>query len=202
MLLQGESLSLCLMRTRAAVGSSATAFLASHSTPWSSSLIKRSGITCGIKVADGHSGSDGQDLHLEASNRTASLLWFQRPRERSALAEPKCCWKSDTPRTGWPCFLICLTPPILLANMAAICQQLQNLMEWHLSLSIPKGRGRRAEGFPCAGSAARRAAAPGAARNHPSQLMWQEHRRQRGLKLPDRNESSRDGKGPEETLNP
>lgn len=86
------------------------------------SFIKHSGIPCGIKIADGHSGSDRQDLPLEDSNSTASLPWFQRPRERSALAEPKCCWKSHTPRTGCPCFLLCLTPPITLAYVAAICQ--------------------------------------------------------------------------------
>lgn len=128
--------------THAAAGSLVAAFLVSPSTPWSS-FIKHSGIPCGIKPADGHSGSDGQDLPLEASNSNCS--WFQETRGRRALAATKCCWKSHlSPWTGCTCFLICITPLILLANVAAICQQLQKLLEWHLSPLHPKeGRGEK-----------------------------------------------------------
>lgn len=47
------------------------------------SFIKHSGIPCGIKIADGHSGSDRQDLPLEDSNSNCfSPLVSETPREK------------------------------------------------------------------------------------------------------------------------
>lgn len=141
--------SLHLKWTHAAAGFSATVFLASPSTPWSSSFIKHSGILCGIKPADGRSDSGGQDLPLEASNSNCFSPVVSGIGGRSALAEPK-CWISDfSSRTRRTCFLICLTPPILLANVAVIFQQLQKLLEWHLSPLPPRGDGGEGLGrFP------------------------------------------------------
>lgn len=153
-----------------------------------------------------HSGSDGQDLPLEASNSNCFSPLVSETWGRSASAEPKCCCKSDlSPRTGCPCFLIYLTPPILLPNVAAICQQFQKLLDWHLSPFHPRRKSRE-EGWGvsmrCPGEQRPQSRGSlGAARNDPTQLIWQEHRREGALKKSDRNESRKDDKEPEKTPN-
>lgn len=170
------------------------------------SFIKHSGIPCGIKIADGHSGSDRQDLPLEDSNSNCfSPLVSETPREKR-FGRTKMLLKirhtSDRmPLPSW----FALHHQSLWQMWLQFASSFKSSCNGTCPRFMPKGEGgRRAQAFPCVTRAALPAEPrlPRGCSNHPRQLLRQEHRPERGLKLADRNESYRGDKEPKETLTP